>query len=160
MFIHYLTDKNEVLNNYIKNGGNLIVQYNTNSNAGPNHAKIGPYSFNISRERVTDENSPVKFVIPDHAVFNYPNKITNADFENWIQERGIYFADNLNSSFVTPLALNDPGESEQKGSLVIADYGKGKFVYTGLAFFRELPAGVTGAYRLLANIIALNKNNK
>ena len=156
----YLTDKNEVLNDYVKNGGNLVVQYNTNSFVGPNTSTIGPVPFNISRTRITDETAPVKFLIPDHQVFNYPNKITAADFENWVQERGIYFADRLDKSFVTPLAMSDPGEKEQNGSLIIADYGKGKFVYTGLVFFRQLPAGVTGAYRLLANIIALNKQPK
>jgi hypothetical protein len=87
---------------------------------------------------------------------NYPNKITDGDFENWIQERGIYFAEQLDPKYETVLAMNDPSEPEQKGSLIIADHGKGKFVYTGLVFFRELPAGVPGAYRLLANIIALN----
>ena len=156
----YLSDKNAELNEYVKNGGNLIVQYNTNSFVGPNTATIGPVRFNISRTRITDETSPVRFLIPEHQVFNYPNKITNADFDNWVQERGIYFADKLDTSFVAPLAMSDPGEKEQNGSLVIADYGKGKFVYTGLVFFRQLPAGVTGAYRLLANIIALNKNPK
>ena len=156
----YLSDKNAVLNEYVNNGGNLIVQYNTNSYAGPNNSVIGPYKFNISRNRITDENAPVKFLIPDHPVFNYPNKITKADFDNWIQERGIYFADQLDKAYVTPLAMNDPGEQDQNGSLIIANYGKGKFVYTGLVFFRELPAGVKGAYRLLANIIALNKQPK
>ncbi len=156
----FLTEKHNVLNEYIKNGGNLIVQYNTNSNAGPNKARIGPYPFYISRDRVTDETSPVKFLLPQHQVFNYPNKITSADFDNWIQERGIYMATQLDAAYVAPLGLRDPGEEEQKGGLIIADYGKGKFVYTGLVFFRELPAGVEGAYRLLANIIALNKNSK
>jgi LmbE family N-acetylglucosaminyl deacetylase len=156
----YLSDKNNVLNDYVKNGGNLVVQYNTNSYAGPNTATIGPLPFRISRERVTDENAPVKFILPGHQVLNYPNKITKTDFDNWIQERGLYFADELDTAFVTPLAMNDPGEKDLNGSLIIADYGKGKFVYTGLAFFRELPAGVKGAYRLLANIIALNKKPK
>lgn len=156
----YLTSKNAVLNEYIKNGGNLIVQYNTNSYAGPNNAVIGPLPFHISRERITDENAPVRFLLPEHPVLNYPNKITQRDFDNWIQERGIYFADQLDSAFVTPLAMKDPGEEEMKGSLVIADYGKGKFVYTSLVFFRELPAGVPGAYRILANIIALNKKSR
>lgn len=156
----YLSDKNSVLNDYVKNGGNLVVQYNTNSFVGPNTARIGPYKFNISRERITDENAPVKFLLPDHQVFNYPNKITEGDFANWVQERGIYFADKLDKSFVTPLAMNDPGEPEHNGSLIIADHGKGKFVYTGLVFFRQLPAGVQGAYRLFANIIALNKQPK
>lgn len=153
----YLSSKNNVLNEYVKNGGNLVVQYNTNSFAGPNTATIGPYPFNISRERITDETAPVKFLLPDHQVFHYPNKITVKDFDNWVQERGIYFADRLDKAFVTPLAMNDPGEPDKNGSLAIADYGKGKFVYTGLVFFRQLPAGVRGAYRLLANIIALNK---
>ncbi|HUQ66330.1 MAG TPA: PIG-L family deacetylase [Flavitalea sp.] len=156
----FLSDKNDVLNNYVKNGGNLIVQYNTNSYVGPNTATIGPYPFRISRDRVTDETAPVKFLLPDHQVFNYPNKISTADFEHWVQERGIYFAEHLDKSFVTPLAMKDPGEQDQNGSLIIADYGKGKFVYTGLVFFRQLPAGVQGAYRLLANIIALNKQPK
>lgn len=156
----YLSEKNAVLNDYVKNGGNLVVQYNTNSFVGPNTATIGPLPFSISRTRVTDETAPVKFLIPGHQVFNYPNKITAADFDNWVQERGIYFADKLDRSFVTPLAMNDPGEAPQSGSLVVAPYGKGTFVYTGLVFFRQLPAGVTGAYRLLANIIALNKQPK
>jgi hypothetical protein len=153
-----LTEKKEVLNEYVRNGGNLIVQYNTNSNAGPMRASIGPYPFEIGRNRVTDENAPVKFLLPNHPVFNFPNKITIHDFDNWIQERAIYFAEQLDKSFVTPLSMKDPDEDEQRGSLIIADYGKGKFVYTGIVFFRELPAGVPGAYRLLANIIALNQS--
>jgi LmbE family N-acetylglucosaminyl deacetylase len=156
----YLTDKNAELNKYVENGGNLIVQYNTNSFVGPNTATIGPYPFNISRNRITDETAPVKFLIPEHQVFNYPNKINASDFDNWVQERGIYFAEKLDNRYVTPLAMHDPGEEDQNGSIIIADYGKGKFVYTGLVFFRQLPAGVTGAYRLLANIIALNKQPK
>lgn len=156
----YLSAKNSVLTEYVKNGGNLVVQYNTNSNVGPNKATIGPYRFYISRERTTDESSPVKFLLPDHQVFNFPNKITTKDFDNWVQERGIYYASQLDPAFKTPLALKDPGEEEQNGSLIIADYGKGKFVYTGLVFFRELPAGVEGAYRLFANIIALNQQAK
>ena len=99
----------------------------------------------------------MRFIKPAHDVLNFPNKIGEADFENWTQERGIYFADQLDPKYETILSMNDPGEQEQKGSLIIADYGKGKFVYTGLVFFRQLPAGVPGAYRLLANIIALNK---
>jgi hypothetical protein len=95
-------------------------------------------------------------LIPDHAVLNFPNKITQKDFDGWIQERGIYFAGSLDQNFQTVLGMNDPGETQQKGSLIVADFGKGKFVYTGLVFFRELPAGVPGAYRLFANIIALN----
>jgi hypothetical protein len=153
----YLGDRHSELMEYVKQGGNLIVQYNTNSFVGPVAAKIGPYPFNVSRNRVTDQTAPVKFLLPDHPVLNYPNKITSKDFEGWIQERGIYFADQADPHYQAPLAMADPGEQEHNGSLIITDYGKGKFVYTGLVFFRELPAGVPGAYRLIANIIALSQ---
>ncbi len=152
----WLSDKYDILMDYVKNGGNLIVQYNTNSQVGPVKAKISPYPFNISRNRVTDENAKVGFLQPNHPVLNYPNKITDKDFEGWIQERGIYFADQPDAKFETVLSMHDPGEPDQKGSLIISSFGKGKFVYTGLVFFRQLPAGVPGAYRLIANIIALN----
>jgi len=153
----FLTQRYDVLMDYVRNGGNLVVQYNTNSQIGPIKADISPYPFNISRNRVTDETAKVSFAIPGHPVLNYPNKITASDFDNWIQERGIYFAEKMDSAYAMPLVMNDPNEEPQNGSLIIAAYGKGTFVYTGLVFFRELPAGVPGAYRLLANIIALNK---
>ncbi|OQP62358.1 GlcNAc-PI de-N-acetylase [Niastella vici] len=153
----YLEGKHAVLMEYVKNGGNLIVQYNTSNFISSVTSKIGPYPFTISRNRVTDEKATVNFVLRDHAVLNYPNKITAKDFDNWVQERGIYFADQIDPAYEMPLSMADPNEKEQTGSLIIANYGKGKFVYTGLVFFRELPAGVPGAYRLLANIIALNK---
>ncbi len=154
----YLTAKYDVLMNYVQNGGNLIVQYNTNNGVGPLRAKIGPYNFNISRTRVTEEDAVVTFALPDHSIFNYPNKITADDFKGWVQERSVYEADQLDSSFVTPIQMNDKNEKPGNGSLIIAKYGKGNFVYTGLSFFRQLPAGVPGAYRLLANLIALPKN--
>jgi hypothetical protein len=153
----YLGEKYDVLMDYIKDGGNLIVQYNTSNFVSSVKSKIGPYPFNISRSRVTDENSKISFLKPDHPVLTFPNKIVPADFDHWMQERGIYFADQLDAKYETVLSMNDTGEPEQTGSLIIADYGRGKFVYTGLVFFRQLPAGVPGAYRLLANIIALNK---
>jgi LmbE family N-acetylglucosaminyl deacetylase len=140
---------------YVKEGGNLIVQYNTNSFAGPLKEQVSPVPFKLSRDRVTIEEAPVTFLLPEHPVLNFPNKITNTDFDGWIQERGIYFAADIDSSFQCPLAMNDPKEKPNKGSLIIAKYGKGNYVYTGLAFFRELPAGVPGAYRLFANIISL-----
>lgn len=143
------------LMDYVNKGGNLIVQYNTNNRIGPIVAKMGPYNFNISRERVTNENAEVRFLKPEHRVLNEPNKITAADFEEWVQERGIYFASELDPKFEAVLSMNDPGEETKDGSLVIAKYGKGHFVYTGLVFFRELPAGVPGAYRLFANLLAL-----
>lgn len=140
---------------YVKEGGNLIVQYNTNSFAGPLKEQISPIPFKLSRDRVTIEEAPVTFLLPEHPVLNTPNKITAKDFEGWIQERGIYFATDIDSNFQCPLSMNDPNEKPNKGSLIIAKYGKGNYVYTGLAFFRELPAGVPGAYRLFANILSL-----
>jgi LmbE family N-acetylglucosaminyl deacetylase len=154
----YLSSKYEVLMDYVKAGGNLIVQYNTNNQIGPVKAKISPYPFNITRTRVTDEKAEVTFLLPQHPVLNYPNKISATDFEGWVQERSIYHADNLDANFVAPLAMGDAGEAQHNGSLVIAPYGKGNFVYTGLVFFRQLPAGTGGAYRLMANLIALPKN--
>lgn len=153
----FLAEKYDVLMDYVKEGGNLIVQYNTNNFVSAVTSKIGPYPFNIGRNRVTVENSKVNFISPDHDVLNFPNKIVPADFDNWVQERGIYFADQPDPRYQLVFSMNDPGEQEQKGSLIIAEYGLGKFVYTGLVFFRQLPAGIPGAYRLFANIIALNK---
>ena len=144
------------LMDYVKNGGNLVVQYNRDG-LGQMKTTIGPYPFAVANLRVTDETAKVDFAIPDHKVLRFPNKITDEDFSGWIQERGIYFAGQVDTAYKEVLSMKDPGESEQKGSLVIANYGKGVFVYTGLVFFRELPAGVPGAYRLMANIIALNQ---
>ena len=145
------------LMNYVKEGGNLIVQYNTNNFISSLNAKLGPYKFDISRNRITDENAMVNFLKPEHRVLNYPNKITQEDFKGWKQERSIYHAgNNRDVKYETILSMKDPGEKEDEGSLIVTEYGKGTFVYTGLVFFRELPAGVPGAYRLLANIIALN----
>jgi LmbE family N-acetylglucosaminyl deacetylase len=143
---------------YVNEGGNLIVQYNTSSNIGPVKAKISPYNFDISRTRVTDENAEMNILKPEHAALNFPNKIGPDDFKGWIQERSIYHAANWNKEkFETIFSINDPGEKADEGSLIIAKHGKGYFTYTGIVFFRELPAGVPGAYRLLANLIALNK---
>jgi hypothetical protein len=142
---------------YVNDGGNFIVQYN-NTQFRNGQPKIGPYTFTIANRRITDENAEVVFLKPDHPVLNFPNKITQEDFKGWIQERSIYHATNFDkNNFETIFSMHDPGEQSDEGSLVIAKYGKGYFTYTGLVFFRELPAGVPGAYRLLANIIALNK---
>jgi hypothetical protein len=124
------------------------------------NTRIGPYPFTISRERVTDEHSPVVYAKPGHPVFNSPNVIGMKDFEGWVQERGIYFATELDAKYETVLEMNDPGEKAHNGSLIVAKLGKGNFIYTGLSFFRQLPAGVTGAYRLMANIIALPQNKE
>jgi len=141
---------------YVKNGGNLLVQYNNNNGLVSN--QIGPYPFRIMNVRVTDENAPVTILNAADPVLNYPNKIIQADFKGWIQERGIYFADDIDPKYRTVLQMNDPGEQPNKGSLLVADYGKGRFIYTSLVFFRELPAGVPGAYRLFINLISKAKN--
>lgn len=146
------------LMDYVRGGGNLIVQYNTNSRVGPVNAKIGPYPFTISRDRVTNEKAEIKFNNDKHPVLNFPNKITAADFDGWIQERGIYFATELDKQYETIFTMNDPGEKSSEGSLIIGKYGKGNFVYSGLVFFRELPAGIPGAYRLFVNLLSLPKN--
>ena len=151
--IHY-----NKLMEYIKNGGNLIVQYNTNNRIGPVLAKIGPYPFTISRDRVTNEKADVKFSNEKHSALNFPNVITQKDFEGWIQERGIYFATDTDKQYETIFTMNDPNEKASDGSLIIGKYGKGNFVYTGLVFFRELPAGIPGAYRLFANLLSLPEN--
>lgn len=153
-----LLQLNSRINEYINNGGNFIVQYNTNSRVGPFAGKIGPYDFTISRNRVTDETASVKFPNPEHPALTYPNKIGDADFEGWVQERGIYFATELSENFTHVLEMADPNEEAQTGSLIIAPYGKGNFVYTGLSFFRELPDGVPGAYRLFVNLLSLPQN--
>jgi len=146
------------LMDYVKNGGNLIVQYNTNSRVGPLAAKIGPYPFVISRERVTDEKAEVRFTNPNHVALNQPNKIGQTDFANWIQERSIYQATELDSSYTTVISMNDPNEKTSEGSLIVTPLGKGNFVYTGLVFFRQLPAGNSGAFRLFANLLSLPEN--
>jgi hypothetical protein len=145
------------LMNYVANGGNLIVQYNTNSFAGPFKGDIGPYPFKISRERITDENAKVVFENPAHPVLNKPNKISESDFEGWIQERSIYQAGEMDGRYENILNMADPNAKSTGGSLIIGKYGKGYFIYTGLVFFRELPAGVPGAYRLFVNLIELGK---
>ncbi|MEJ5993578.1 PIG-L family deacetylase [Pedobacter sp. Du54] len=137
---------------YVKNGGTVLVQYNVNTNLKTQN--IGPYPFKLANKRVTEEDAKVNILVPQHAALNYPNKITDKDFEGWVQERGLYFATEIDPNYTTLLGMNDRGEAPSDGSLLIADYGKGKFVYTSLVFFRELPAGVPGAYRLFANLLA------
>jgi LmbE family N-acetylglucosaminyl deacetylase len=140
------------LMDYVKKGGTLLVQYNVNSPLKINN--LGPYPFQLTRDRVTEEDAEVEFVNPQHALLNYPNKITAADFKGWVQERGIYFASGLDKRYTPILSMHDTGEQAKDGSLIVADYGKGKYIYTGLVFFRELPAGVPGAYRLFVNLLS------
>jgi hypothetical protein len=141
---------------YVEAGGNVIEQYNR-PGRDLKTERLAPYRLHLSNDRVTDETAPVTFLAPDHPALNTPNKITSADFDGWVQERGIYFPNEWDDHFKPILACSDPGEAPLQGGLLIAQYGKGYFVYTGLVFFRELPDGVPGAYRLFANLVSLGK---
>jgi hypothetical protein len=155
----YLSDKQAVLNEYIANGGNLIVQYLKSNQVGTQNIKVGPYPLTVnSGRRVTEENANVKFVLPNHPVLNFPNTINDQDFNDWVQERSTYQAENIDARFQTPLQMNDMGETPSMGSLLIAPFGKGNFAYVSLALFRQLPAGNPGAYKLFANLLSLPKN--
>jgi len=145
---------------WVEQGGTVIAQYNRPN--GLRTQQLGPYPLSIQGQapplRVTDENAPVTFLLPDHPALNVPNKITAADFAGWVQERGAYFASQWDKqNYAAPLAMSDPGEQQPNSSLLIAKHGKGYYVYTSLAFFRQLPAGVPGAYRLFANLVSLGK---
>ncbi|MFM6993486.1 MAG: PIG-L family deacetylase [Sediminibacterium sp.] len=155
----YLSDKQAILNDYIALGGNLIVQYIKSNQVGTQNIKMGPYPLTInSGRRVTEENASVRFLLPNHPVLNVPNKINSEDFNNWVQERSTYQAENYDTHFQTPLQMNDIGEAPSQGSLLIAPFGKGNFAYVSLALFRQLPAGNPGAYKLFANLLSLPKN--
>ena len=139
---------------YVEAGGTLVVQYNTNNRLAPLSDPLGPWPFEIGHDRVTDETAAVAFASPAHAALTTPNALTARDFEGWIQERGLYFADKWDPRYQAVFSMHDPDEPPLAGSLLWARYGRGTFVYTGLAFFRQLPAGVPGAYRLFANLLA------
>ena len=143
------------LNKYVQAGGTMVVQYNTSHRLVTK--QVAPYALSLSRDRVTDEFAKVTILDPSHPVLNSPNKITQEDFKGWVQERGLYFPNKWAEEFTPILAMNDKGAPQTKGSLLVARYGKGHYIYTGLSFFRELPAGVAGAYRLFANIISIGK---
>ncbi|TAH08159.1 MAG: PIG-L family deacetylase [Sphingobacteriia bacterium] len=151
----WLTTKNEVLNRFVNNGGHLVVQYLKSNQVGLKKVKVGPYPFSMSGIRVTEENAIVNFLLPDHAMFNFPNKITDQDFDGWIQERSTYQADPIAAPYEALISMNDAGEKPSNGSLITAKYGKGNITYVSLVLFRQLPAGNLGAYKLLANIIGL-----
>ncbi|PCH52851.1 MAG: LmbE family protein [Flavobacteriaceae bacterium] len=144
------------LHKYVENGGTMIVQYNTSFRLKVD--EVAPFYLKLSHDRVTDEDSEVRILNPTHELLNYPNKITQKDFEGWVQERGLYFPSEWDAHFETILSMNDKNESPINSSLLVAKYGKGYFIYTGLSFFRELPAGVSGAYRLFANMLSIGKN--
>jgi LmbE family N-acetylglucosaminyl deacetylase len=150
-----LAFKQNILFDFVKNGKTMIVQYNTLDDLVTKD--IAPFPLKISRDRVTEENAEIKFIEPEHAILNTPNKISSKDFEGWKQEQGLYYPSDYDSAFTPILSAHDKGESAKKGALLVAKYGKGNYIYTGLSFFRELPEGVAGAYRLMANMIAIGK---
>lgn len=137
---------------YVESGGTLIVQYNVDR--GLVTDKLSPFAITFSRTRVTDENSKTIFNIPDHRLLNYPNKITEEDFNDWVQERGLYFANEWDTNFASVISFSDPGELPAGGGLLYSKYGSGVFIYTGISWWRQLPAGVTGAYRLFVNLLS------
>jgi LmbE family N-acetylglucosaminyl deacetylase len=148
----WLNHQNKSLLDYVYNGGTLVVQYNVNR--GLVADQLGPYPFQISRDRVSVEESPVEFLQPSHPILSYPHQISQKDFSGWVQERGLYFTSEWDPQYQAILSSCDPGEEKKKGGLLVTQYGKGKYIYTGYSFFRQLPAGVPGAYRLFVNIIS------
>jgi len=158
----YDTQKDVIANNkrlldFVENGGRLVVQYNTLGSFGVpidfNSGKYTPYPATLSRARVSVEEAPIAILDPANPIFHSPNEITQKDFEGWVQERGLYFMSQWDSNFTPLLESHDPGEKEQKGGLLLAHYGEGTYIYTGYAFFRQLPAGVPGAVRLFVNLL-------
>jgi LmbE family N-acetylglucosaminyl deacetylase len=150
-----LAFKQSILLDFVKNGKTMIVQYNTLDDLVT--PTIAPYLLKISRDRVTEENAEVRFLAPEHPILNYPNKITESDFNGWKQEQGLYYPNEWDKNFTAILSANDKGEKPKDGAILVAKYGKGNYIYTGLSFFRELPEGVIGAYRLMANMISIGK---
>jgi hypothetical protein len=150
---------NKRLLDYVSNGGTLIVQYNQNPEEF-NQGHYTPYPAELSHERVTVEEAPVQILAPQDSIFHYPNQISERDFNVWVQERGLYFMHSWDSHFEPLLASNDPGEQPLKGGLLRAQYGKGTYIYTGYAFFRQLPAGVPGAVRLFVNLVSAGHEAK
>ncbi len=150
-----LVNKKEALLEYVKNGGTLITQYNTAGRSGVDI--VSPYPLQLSRDRVAEEDAKVSFINQSHPLLNYPNKLSEKDFDGWVQERGLYFPNSWDPQFKAVIEMHDKGESPKEGSLLIAPYGKGNYIYTGLSFFRELPAGVPGAYKVFANMLSASK---
>jgi hypothetical protein len=140
---------------YVNAGGTLVVQYQTPDTSL--NDKLGPYPFAVSSDRVTVEDAPVRFTAPTHSLLTRPNRIVPGDFQGWVQERGLSFANPFDPRYQTVLSTNDPGEPPRDGGLLYAPYGKGAYVYTGFAWFRQLPAGVPGAYRVFGNLLSTGR---
>lgn len=151
--VQALAYKQDILFDFVNSGKTMIVQYNTVNDLVTSN--IAPYPLKISSDRVTEENAEVRFLAPNHLVLNYPNTITQNDFKGWKQEQGLYYPKEFDKAFTPILSSNDKGESPKNGALLVAPYGKGNYIYTGLSFFRELPEGVPGAYKLLSNLISI-----
>lgn len=158
--VERLKFRQPALMEYVHQGGTLIVQYNTNHSLVLPMEELAPYPLKVSRDRVSVEDAEVRILAPDHEVLNWPNKITQKDFEGWEQERGLYFPNEWAPEFTPILSSNDPDEPARDGGLLVAKYGEGYYVYTGYSWFRELPPGVTGAYRIFANMIGLGRREK
>ena len=144
-----------ILMQYVEQGGTMVVQYNTHRRLKVPMEELAPYPLKISRDRVTVEEAEVTILAPNHPVMTTPNAISTADFEGWVQERGLYFPNEWADEYTPILSAHDPGEPARNGGLLVAEYGKGHYVYTGYSWFRELPAGVPGAFRIFANLISL-----
>jgi LmbE family N-acetylglucosaminyl deacetylase len=142
---------------YVEEGGTMIVQYNTTRRLKVDDSEIGPFPLELSRDRVSIEESEVRFLKPEHVVLNFPNKITQKDFDGWVQERGLYFPNKWDDKYAAILSSNDPNETAKDGGLLVAKHGKGFYIYSGYSWFRELPAGVPGAYRLFTNMISIGQ---
>ena len=150
--------KQPILFDYVKNGGTMIVQYNTAGRWARQFENIAPFDLTLSNDRVTDENAEVSIIAPNNPLMNYPNTIKKSDFDGWVQERGLYFPHQWSTDFTPVLSMSDEGEAKSQGSLLVAPYGEGYYIYTGLSFFREMPAGVSGAYKLFANMLSVGKS--
>ena len=150
--------KQSILFDYVENGGNMIVQYNTAGRWAKQFENIAPYDLTLSRDRVTDETAKVSIIANSHSLVNFPNTVKESDFDGWVQERGLYFPRQWGPEFTPVLSMSDEDEEPTEGSLLVAPHGKGYYIYTGLSFFRELPAGVSGAYKLFANMLSIGKD--
>ncbi|MEO0339030.1 MAG: LmbE family protein, partial [Bacteroidota bacterium] len=150
----------EKLLDYVENGGTMIVQYNTTRRLKVPNEKLGPYPLKLSRDRVAVEEAEIRILDPENEVLNFPNKITQKDFEGWVQERGLYFPNEWDERYTAVLSSNDPGETPKDGGLLVTRYGSGYYIYSGYSWFRELPAGVPGAFRLFANMLSIGKEPK
>jgi hypothetical protein len=161
-----LRANNQRILDFVQNGGILIVQYvrpmgpRAIGSAGSEFA-FGPYPMNVSSsDRITVEDSPIRLLDPTDPLFNLPNKITDADFQGWVQERGLYFMNSWDPRYKALLSGNDPGEESRDGGMLYARYGKGHYIYTGYSWFRQLPAGIPGAFRIFANMLSIGHSNQ